>query len=95
MVFSNALIFWLFSKALFLYQSLLLSTVILHDMVFIGIAVEFSQSIYNVTESSGNLTVTLFLRKGISDINITVAVTPYDQSPSSAEGKRCVISYND
>ena len=58
---------------------------------FIGkITVEFSQPNYNVTESSGDLTVTLLLTKGVSDNDTTVTVTPSDQSPVSAEGKRCV-----
>ena len=60
-------------------------------MLFIGkITVEFSQPNYNVTESSGDLTVTLLLTKGVSDNDTTVTVTPSDQSPVSAEGKRCV-----
>ena len=68
-----------------------LSTIILCDTLFAGkITVEFSQPHYNVTESSGDLTVTLVLRKGVSDNDITVTVTPSDQSPLSAEGKRCV-----
>ena len=63
-------------------------------MHFIGkITVDFFQPSYSVNESSGYLTVTLVLRKGVSDKDITVTVTPSDQSPVSAEGKRCV--YND
>ena len=52
--------------------------------------VEFSQSSYNVSESSGNLSVTLLLYGGTSAINITVIVMPSNQSPPSAEGKICV-----
>ena len=58
------------------------------------IPVVFSQPNYYVTESSGKLTVTLLLTKGISVSNITVTVIASDQSPVSAEGKRCV-SYTD
>ena len=60
-------------------------------MLFIGKnTIEFSQLSYNVNESSGYLTVTLVLTKGVSDNDITVTVTPSDQSPVSAEGKKCV-----
>ena len=52
--------------------------------------VEFSQSSYTSSESSGNIPVTLSLKGGTSDIVITVTVTPSNQSSVSAEGKRCV-----
>ena len=69
----------------------MIQTVLLHTLHCIGkSAVEFSQPNYSVTESSGNLVVTLLLRKSISDNEITVTVKPSDQSPLSAEGKKCV-----
>ena len=52
--------------------------------------VEFSQSSYTSSESSGNIPIILLLKGGTSAINIPVTVTPSDQSPVSAEGKRCV-----
>ena len=51
------------------------------------LTVEFSESSYTSSESSGNIPVTLSLKGGTSDIVITVTVTPSDKS---AEGKRCV-----
>ena len=42
---------------------------------------------YTGSESSGFLSVTLMLSGGISSNNITVTVTPSDQSPVSAEGE--------
>ena len=55
-----------------------------------ALTVEFSESSYTSSESSGSISVTLLLKGGTSDIVITVTVTPSDQSPVSAEGKRCV-----
>ena len=52
--------------------------------------VEFSQSDYTSSEQSGVVPVTLVLRGGTSTSDITVTVIPSDQSPVSAEGKRCV-----
>ena len=52
--------------------------------------VKFSQHVYPGTESLGKVPVTLLLEGGTSDSNISVTVTPSDQSPLSAEGKRCV-----
>ena len=42
---------------------------------------------YTGSESSGLVSVTLSLRGGTSSEDITVTVTPSDQSPVSAEGK--------
>ena len=51
---------------------------------------EFAQSNYSGLERSGYISVTLLLKgNSISTHNITVTVTPTDQSPVSAEGKRC------
>ena len=50
-------------------------------------AVEFSQFTYNVTESSGNASITLLLRKKVVAIDINVVVIPSEQSPPSAIGK--------
>ena len=55
------------------------------------LAVGFSQPNYNITESSGNLMVTLLLRRGFSTSSITVTVMPSDQSPVSAKGKKYCI----
>ena len=52
------------------------------------LAVGFSQPNYNINESSGNLMVTLLLRRGFSTNSITVTVMSSDQSPLSAKGKR-------
>ena len=52
--------------------------------------VKFSQSIYPGTESLGRVPVTLLLEGGTSNSDISVTVMPSDQSPLSAEGKRCV-----
>ena len=52
--------------------------------------VKFSQSLFPGTESLGRVPVTLLLEGGTSDSDISVTVTPSDQSPLSAEGKRCV-----
>ena len=52
--------------------------------------VEFSQNMFTGSESSGIVPVTLLLRGGTADRNISVSVTASDQSSLSAEGKRCV-----
>ena len=52
--------------------------------------VEFSDTTYTGSEQSGVVPVTLVLRGGTSTSDITVTVIPSDQSPVSAEGKRCV-----
>ena len=52
--------------------------------------VEFSQNVFTGSESSGIVPVTLLLRGGTADRDIFVTVTPSDQSPVSAEGKKCV-----
>ena len=51
---------------------------------------EFTQNVFTANESSGVITVTLLLRGGSSSNAISVTVIPSDQSPLSAEGKRCV-----
>ena len=55
-----------------------------------GLRVEFSDTTYTGSEQSGVVPVTLVLRGGTSTSDITVTVIPSDQSPVSAEGKRCV-----
>ena len=52
--------------------------------------VEFTQATFTSSESSGTLPVSLSLRGGTSASDISVIVTPSDQSPVSAQGKRCV-----
>ena len=52
--------------------------------------VQFSQNDFIGSESSGIVPVTLLLRGGTSDSDISVIVIPSDQSPLSAEGKRRV-----
>ena len=54
------------------------------------LTVQFSQSVFTANESSGVMLVTLLLEGGTSDINVSVTVMPSDQSPLSAEGKKCV-----
>jgi len=56
----------------------------------LALAVQFSQSVYTNDESSGGVPVTLLLIGGTSSSDINVTVIPSDQSPLSAEGKRCV-----
>ena len=50
---------------------------------------EFAQSSYTGGEKSGVITVMLVLKGGSSDDNISVTVTPSNQSPVSAEGMLC------
>jgi len=52
--------------------------------------VRFPQSTFPGAESLGRVPVTLMLEGGTSDHDISVIVIPSDQSPLSAEGKRCV-----
>jgi len=54
------------------------------------LVVQFSRPAFPGSESLGRVPVTLLLEGGTSDSNISVTVTPSDQSPLSAEGKRCV-----
>ena len=56
----------------------------------IVLTVEFSENQFAGLESSGRVPVTLMLRGGTSASDISVIVTPSDQSPVSAQGKRCV-----
>ena len=49
--------------------------------------IEFSSSSYTDYESSGNISVTLLLRGGVSSTDINVTVIPSNQSPLSAEGR--------
>ena len=51
------------------------------------LTVQFSQIIYFGSEKSGIISVTLLLGGGTSSNNITVIVTPFNQSPLSAEGE--------
>ena len=67
---------------------------IYHFSLYTALTVQFSQSTYTSSESSGIVPVTLLLSGGVSASNIIVTVIPSDQSPVSAEGKRCV-SYTD
>ena len=48
--------------------------------------VEFDRTNYTGSEKSGRLSVTLLLKGGNSAFDITVTVTPSNQSPVSAEG---------
>ena len=52
--------------------------------------VEFGQLSTSGSEASGFINISLILRGGTSANDITVTVTPSDQSPVSAEGKCCV-----
>ena len=54
------------------------------------LTVQFSQNVFTGSEFSGIVPVTILLRGGTADRDISVTVTPSDQSPLSAEGKRCV-----
>jgi len=54
------------------------------------LTVQFSQSTFSGSEESGSISVTLLLEEGTSTTDITVTVIPFDQTPVSAEGKRCV-----
>ena len=49
--------------------------------------------VYSGLEASGFIPVTLLLRGGTSNYDISVTVTPSDQSPVSAEGK-WYVSYS-
>jgi len=57
---------------------------------FTVLMVEFSQNTFTGSESSGAIPVSLLLREGTADRDISVIVIPSDQSPVSAQGKRCV-----
>ena len=48
---------------------------------------EFSSQEFASYEHSGVISVTLVLKGGVSDDNISVTVIPSDQSPVSAQGK--------
>ena len=52
--------------------------------------VSFAQATYFGLESFGFISIMLLLRGGVSTDDITVTVHPFDQSPLSAEGKKCV-----
>ena len=60
------------------------------DIYVIVLTVQFSQNMFIGPELSGRVPVTLSLGGGISAGPISVAVTPSDQSPVSAQGRRCM-----
>ena len=62
-------------------------SVIYHSTVLM---VGFSDNVFSGSESSGRILVRLLLSGGTSATPISVIVTPSDQSPVSAQGKRCV-----
>jgi len=62
-------------------------SVIYHSTVLM---VGFSDNVFSGSESSGRILVRLLLSGGTSATPISVTVTPSDQSPVSAQGKRCV-----
>ena len=51
------------------------------------LSVEFDHTNYTGSEKSGFISVTLSLKGGDSADDITVTVTPSNQSPVSAEGE--------
>ena len=57
--------------------------------------VEFSKPTFSGSETTGAVPVTLMLGGGTSASVISVTVTPFDQSPVSAEGKILCVSYTD
>ena len=62
---------------------------ILHYLHFntIDLTATFSQTTYSGLEDSGVISVTLLLEGGTSSSDISLTVTPSDQSPVSAQGK--------
>ena len=60
----------------------------------VELTIEFAQSNFVGSEAVGNTSgvvpVMLLLKGGSSISDISVSVTPSNQSPLSAEGKRCV-----
>ena len=57
------------------------------------LTVQFSKPTFSGTEPTGVVTVTLLLGGGTSASDISVTVTPSDQSPVSARGK--TMTYTD
>ena len=55
------------------------------------LTIEFSESRFMSSESSASIVVTLNLGRGTSSSDITVTVVPSEQSPLSAEGKKCFL----
>ena len=62
----------------------------LYFLTYAELTVQFSQNVFTGSEVSGIVPVSLLLGGGTSARRITVFVTPSDQSPVSAQGKRCV-----
>ena len=67
---------------------------ILFIFITIELTVQFSKDTYTGSERSGIIPVTLMLKGGISLNTIIVIVTLSDQSPVSAEGKKCLSYYD-
>ena len=61
---------------------------------FVELTIEFAQQKFNGSEpfgdSFGMMPIMLLLKGGTSVSDISVNVTPSDQSPLSAKGKRCM-----
>ena len=60
------------------------SEILVHATV---LRIGFTQTAFFGLEKSGFISVTLMLSGGISTNDITVIITPSDQSPLSAKGK--------
>ena len=63
------------------------------SLITIELEVTFSQTTYSGLEDSGVVSVTLLLQGGTSSSDISVTVTPSDQSPVSAQGKECAYHF--
>ena len=65
----------------------------LHLTLIVDIRVRFTQEQYTDSEATGFVMVTLELVNGISNNPFSIAVTPSEQSPVSAEGNSvmCMI----
>ena len=69
-------------------------TYIIFTLFIAVLTVQFSKLTFSGSETSGAVAVTLMLGGGTSASAITVIVTPFSLSSSSAKGKIC-MSYTD
>ena len=75
------------------YCNLTLKSALPFYFICVVLTVQFSKSTFSGDETTGVVTVTLLLGEGTSDSDISVIVTPSDQSPVSAHGK--IMTYID
>ena len=59
--------------------------------IVIDTTVEFGSTEYTATEESGSIAIEIVRSFHLRGTTVTVEITPYEQSPPSAQGTNCRI----